>query len=174
MNTNAHTTVSFTARRIDKRCRWWAVRIPAGDAARIDLDDSTSTRAYPFLQPGADLELRNGDAVLISEQRHHTKMRGYDVALHVAVAGAMRVYRPDAGTKARIKAAATPEQWRELCRGSGDVAAALIRVLKALSMFDRGQLARVFPQTAAALDVAEAGVPLDVGASAAGDAEAEA
>ncbi len=150
MSTEAATTVSFIAKRIDRRCKWWAVKIPAGEAASLRLDDTTSTRRFGFLAAGADLELSEGDAVVISEQRHHRKDRGYDVALHVVIGGKVREYRPGAATKASIKAAATPEQWTELKDGSGEVAACL-RLLKAIGMFSAEQFRAAFPKTTASL-----------------------
>jgi hypothetical protein len=45
--------------------------------------------------------------------------------------GAITWHRPNASTKAAIKAWSSPEQWQALSRGSGDVAACL-RLLRAI------------------------------------------
>lgn len=141
------TTVSYTANPVDSRCQWWAVKIPAGFVQRIDLGDTASMRPLGFLKKGADLELEEGESVLSSEALHHRKARGFQVELRTVISGSLRVLRPDADMKARIKAAATPDQWAKLKAGSGDVAACL-RALMALEMFDEAQFRIAFPKTA--------------------------
>lgn len=138
------STVSYTAKPIDSRCKWWSVRIPAGYTLRstFALDDETSLRPLGFLKRGADLELEVGEAVIDSEAMHHVKHRGYMVSIGFVTRGGVEWAEPTAATKAAIKAAATPEQWERLKRGSGDVAACL-RLLMAVEMFTPEQLRQV-------------------------------
>lgn len=142
-------TVSFIAKPVDRRCQWWAVRIPAGFVRGIRLDDKTSLRPLGFLKSGEDLELEEGEAVLTSEARHHNKARGYDVCLHVVAGGVIRKFSPTLDTKEKIKCLVSPEHWNVLKHGSGEVAACL-RVLMFLELAGEGQIRQAFPGYAAA------------------------
>lgn len=145
-------TVSYVAKPADSRCRWWSVRIPAGYTLRntFSLDDEMSMRPLGFLKKGADLELEIGEAVIDSEAVHHAKARGYKVSIGIVTRAGIVWFWPGSATKAAIKAAATPEQWEVLKRGSGDVAACL-RLLMAVEMFSVDQLQQVNASLANAL-----------------------
>ena len=139
-------TISYIAKPQDSRCSWWAVRIPA-DYQIADLADTYSLRPLGFLRKGADLELAEGEAVLVSEAKHHRKMRGYDVQIGVVSQGKIAWHRPNASTKAAIKAWASPEQWASLSKGSGDVAACL-RLLLAMRLGFGQPVAALIPAQA--------------------------
>ena len=145
-------TISYTAKPVDDRCKWWSVRIPAGYTTRntFALDDETSMRPLGFLRKGADLELEIGEAVIDSEAMHHRKHRGFTVSMALATKRGTRWVNPSAAIKAAIKSAATPEQWERLKRGSSDVAACL-RVLMAIELFTAEQLRQVDTELADAI-----------------------
>lgn len=141
--TTPATTISYIASpssRINKRCTWWAKRIPAGFAASIKLDDKDSLHPLPWLNRNADIELEEGEAVLSSEQINAYHNRGYLTTLDLVLDGKLYQLEYGADLKASIKSLATPEQWMELKDGSGDIVACL-RYLKALALFDREQIA---------------------------------
>lgn len=137
-------TISYVAKPVDHRCKWWSVRIPAGYTLRntFALDDETSMRPLGFVKRNADLELEIGEALIDSEAKHHAKHRGYKVAVGFVTRGGIYWIQPTSEIKTLIKSAATPEQWERLKRGSGDVAACL-RLLMAVEMFAPEQLRQV-------------------------------
>ena len=145
-------TLSYTAKPVDDRCKWWSVRLPAGYVTRntFALDDETSMRPLGFVKKNADLELEIGEAVIDSEAMHHRKHRGFTVSLALATRRGLKWVSPTKETKQAIKAAATPEQWERLKRGSGDVAACL-RVLMAVELFSPEQLRQVDTELADAV-----------------------
>lgn len=118
-------SVSYVASPIDKRCSWWGIRINS-DFKLGSLDDTSCTKSIGYLKSGADLELEEGDAVLMSEADHHAKNRGYYVRIVFVKDGNLyRIGRPNAQIKKNIKEWASDDQWEILKKGSGDVAACL-------------------------------------------------
>lgn len=118
-------SISYIAKATDSRCKWWAVKIPENFNIP-DLDDCTITKNLGYLKSGADLELEEGESVLMSEAEHHSKNRGYCVRLVFVKDGNLyQIARPDSQIKKNIKNWASDDQWNILKKGSGDVAACL-------------------------------------------------
>lgn len=136
------STLTINCEKTDRRSpSYWAVHIPAGQAAALDLADKTSTRRFGFVRAGTDVELRDGAAVLDSEGM---RKGGYSVYLRANIGGELLCagIRDCRAIVARIKAVATPDQWALLCDGTSDVSTAL-RVLKSLSILTPEQIAAV-------------------------------
>ena len=128
-------TITFIAKARDKRCNFWAVRIPVNFGSKLDLNNTTSLKSLGYLRYGADIELIENEAVLTSEAIHHSKNRGYNVQLHFVFGEKMYRIQPSLELKKTIKELATDEEWMLLKDGSGDITAAL-RFLKATRIFD--------------------------------------
>lgn len=105
----------------DRRCRYWAKVLRAGQALPIPSAVSAANDVTsPYLKAG-DEELMLGDVLIEGEEVSHRKARGWVYRLtFVQADGTAFIVRPKSEVKAAMKAAGLQSH---LLAGSGDVAA---------------------------------------------------
>ena len=119
---NSNQTYTYIAKPADPRCKWWCIKL-GDDLTAKNLEHRYSTS---YLCAGADLELKDGEMLLTSEERHHSKQRGYNVNLNVlSIAPDKQLshttFYPNADVKKYIK----ENGGQDLMEGSGDVIACI-------------------------------------------------
>ena len=105
----------------DSRCKFWAKLIGKDQALPLPSEcDSASAIPGGFLRLGEE-ELADGEFLILGEQVHHRKMRGWEYKIvWMNANGTKSSLVPHTETKARLKAAGLPI---ELLKGSGELAA---------------------------------------------------
>lgn len=132
MNATTPTaSVSITIKPQDKRCRYWAKIIRAGEYLPSPSNvGGASDVPGAYLRNGEE-ELFPGDFLLEGEEQHHRKARGWVYNMgYVNAQGEIEYVQATAARKAAAKANGLPSG---LLAGSGEVAG-LIRLAHAIRM----------------------------------------
>ena len=128
--------ITVDVSRYDSRCDGWALLVEAKHSlpAPGEFRTISDLRDSHYLTARRDVELFEGDAVLLGEANHHRKPRGWFHRLHLNYRGDWICVEPNSEIKAAIKKAiiaGTCTAPIDILRGNGETVA-MVRILHAI------------------------------------------